>query len=243
MADMSIDTLKGRLNNGARPNRFAVYFFCPPLGISIDSVLCKAASLPGKQIEVTPWSSYGVNDSMPTNLGYDSQSSSFTFLCDQSFAEKQVFESWISFIHGGTVKGNDQSYKPLFSYMSEYLGEIHVNHLRNDGSVSHTVVLKDVFPIALQPQELNYESEGVILEMQVDFAFRYFTTEYKDLPELGIFDQILNTGRQILDVAGDVASVVDRFGGDGSGIRGGIQKVGGVIDSASSTKRMLGGII
>lgn len=243
MADMSIDTIKSRLSNGARPNRFAVYFFCPPLGISIDSVLCKSANLPGKQIEVTPWSAYGVADSMPTNLGYDSQKSSFTFLCDQSFAEKQVFESWLSFIHGGTVKGNEQSYKPLFSYMNEYLGEIHVNHLRTDGSISHTVTLKDVFPVALQPQQLDYTNEGVILEVQVEFAFRYFTTEYKDLPQLSLFDRVLNTGGQILDVAGDVASVVDRFGGDGSGIRGGIQKVGGVIDSANSTKRMLGGII
>lgn len=242
MSDLSINKIKARIGNAARPNRFSVYFFCPKLGISVEGVLCKSVQLPGKQIEAAPFSTYGVLDSMPTSLGYDGQRASFTFMCDNSFADKQVFESWLNYIFGGTIEGNDQSYKPTFSYQEEYTGQVHINHFRNNGDISHTVILHDAFPVQVNPQQLDYDSTDSVLSMDLQFAFRYTTADYKPAPQRIGLDGLLNTGRQILDVAGDVASLVDTFGGDGSSLRKVIQKTGGVIDSASSSSRTLGNL-
>lgn len=241
MSDLSINKIKARIGNAARPNKFSVYFFCPKLGISVEGVLCKAVQLPGKQIEATAFSTYGVLDSMPTSLSYDGQRASFTFMCDNSFADKQIFETWLNYIFGGATgsEGNDQSYKPTFSYQEEYTGQVHVNHFRPNGDISHTVILHDAFPVQLNPQQLDYDSIDQVLTMDSQFAFRYTTTDYKPAPQRIGLDGLLNTGRQILDVAGDVASVVDTFGGDGSSLRRRIQSASGTIDSAGSLSRTL----
>ena len=239
MSELSVDRIKSRIGNAARPNRFSTYFFCPPLGISVDAILCKSATMPGKTFETTPFSTYGVVDTMPQQVAYDA-TATFSFMCDNSFAEKQVFESWFNFIYGSVSEGNDATYKPKFSYQNEYLGQLHVNHLRSDGSVSDASILHDAFPVAITAQQLDYDSTDVILQQEVQFAFRYYTTKYNDLPEPTVLESLLNTGRQVLDVAGDVASVIDRFGGDGSSLRETVRSAGTTIDSASSTLGRLG---
>jgi len=239
MSELSVDKIKSRIGNAARPNRFSTYFFCPPLGISVDAILCKTASMPGKTFETTSFSTYGVVDTMPQQVAYDA-TATFSFMCDNSFAEKQVFETWFNFIYGSVSEGNDATYKPKFSYQSEYLGQVHVNHLRSDGSVSHASILHDAFPVAITSQQLDYDNNNTVLLQEVQFAFRYYTTKYNDLPEPSLIETIFNTGRQILDVAGDVASVVDSLGGDGGSIRETVRSAGTTIDAASSTLGRLG---
>lgn len=216
MAELSIDKFKSRFDNGARPNRFSTQFLCPKLGINVEGVLCKSAVLPGRQLEVEDWSAYGPTQAFPTNVTHDGQRATFTFLCDTSFIEKQIFEVWQTFIYGNDPTPQFNHNQPKMSYMIDYTGEVQVRHYRNNTNsaddATKIVTLHEAFPIDVQAQALDYDSESQILLMSVVFAFRHFTTEYKQLPPPSDVDRAINTVRQIADIATDIASIGSTFG-------------------------------
>ena len=47
---LSIDKLKGNMDQGARPNRFLVNIMCPQLGISDFGIRCTDCHIPGSQL-------------------------------------------------------------------------------------------------------------------------------------------------------------------------------------------------
>ena len=98
---MRIDTLRHRFDQGARPNRYTVDFYCPPLGLTLEGVRCITASLPGRQLETGDVSEYGPIRKIPFNVGMDGQEVSFTFVCDSSFADRFIIEAWQEAIFGG----------------------------------------------------------------------------------------------------------------------------------------------
>ena len=98
---LNIDKLRYQFDQGARPNRYTVDFFCPNLGLNLEGVRCVTASLPGRQLETADWSEYGPTRKLPYNLGMDGQEVSFTFICDSSFADRFLIESWQSAIFMG----------------------------------------------------------------------------------------------------------------------------------------------
>lgn len=102
MADrLSIDSLRYQFDQGARPNRYTVDFYCPPLGLTLEGVRCITASLPGRQLETGDVSEYGPIRKIPFNVGMDGQEVSFTFVCDSSFADRFLIEAWQEAIFGG----------------------------------------------------------------------------------------------------------------------------------------------
>ena len=102
MADrLSIDSLRYQFDQGARPNRYTVDFYCPPLGLTLEGVRCITASLPGRQLETGDVSEYGPIRKIPFNVGMDGQEVSFTFICDSSFADRFLIEAWQEAIFGG----------------------------------------------------------------------------------------------------------------------------------------------
>lgn len=249
MSELSIDKFKSRFDNGARGNRFSTHFMCPKLGINIEGILCKTASLPGKQLEVTDWSAYGSTSAMPTQISHDTNRATFSFLCDSSFSEKQIIEKWLSFIYGATPDGQadpDASYRPKFSYQNEYTGEVDIRQYRMNGgeadsASSHIVKLHDAFPISYEAQTMDYDQVDQILLFTVTFSFRYTTTIYKPAPAPSGLRNLVNSGRSILDIGADVADLADIFGGNGSSIRKTVHKASTVVNSISTADRILGG--
>jgi len=100
-ARLNIDKLRYQFDQGARPNRYTVDFYCPKLGLNLEGVRCITASLPGRQLETADWSEYGPTRKMPYMLGMDGQEVSFTFVCDSSFADRFIIEAWQSAIFMG----------------------------------------------------------------------------------------------------------------------------------------------
>ena len=91
---LNIDQLRYQFDQGARPNRYEVNFYCPALGLNLEGVRCITASLPGRQLETADWSEYGPTRKMPYQIGRDGQEVSFTFICDSSFADRFLIEAW-----------------------------------------------------------------------------------------------------------------------------------------------------
>ncbi len=105
----NIDKLRYNFDQGARPNRYTVDFYCPPLGIALEGLRCQTASLPGRQLETGDFSEYGPTRKLPFNLSMDGQEVSFTFVCDSSFADRYIIDAWQSAIFTGTKDGGSST--------------------------------------------------------------------------------------------------------------------------------------
>ena len=105
----NIDKLRYNFDQGARPNRYTVDFYCPPLGIALEGLRCQTASLPGRQLETGDFSEYGPTRKLPFNLSMDGQEVSFTFVCDSSFADRYIIDAWQGAIFTGTKDGGSST--------------------------------------------------------------------------------------------------------------------------------------
>ena len=202
MSDLRIDKLKYNFDQGARTNRFVVDISCSQLGINLDALRCINATLPGKQLETSEASEYGVSRKMPYNVSMDGGEASFTFLCDSSFADRFLIENWQGFIFGqNDLTNSDFLRLPQFSYYNEYKGEVKIQQITMNNKPSLVYKLEDAYPISFSAQELSYETTDDIMRFECTFAFRSFTTDYKNpnaitglnrgARALGIFNDLL----------------------------------------------------
>ena len=104
MTTQRIDKLLANMDQGARSNRFEVRILCPQLGLKDFGIRCLEAQIPGRQLEVSDFSTYGPNIKYPFNVSNDGQEISFTFVCDSTFADRFVIDAWMSSIFTGAVK-------------------------------------------------------------------------------------------------------------------------------------------
>ena len=201
---LSIDKLKYNFNQGARTNRFAVNLRCPTLEISLDAIRCINATLPGRLIETSEASEYGPPRKMPYGVSMDNGEASFTFLCDSSFADRFLIESWQGFIFGLDDLSNPEFVnQPTFSYYNEYIGEVEIQQLTNDDKDALVYKLHDAYPVSFSAQELSYETTDDIMRFECTFAFRTFTTEYRNPISLSG----LNRGSRALSAFNDLLGV------------------------------------
>ena len=181
MADrLNIDSLRYQFDQGARPNRFTVDFYCPKLNIALEGVRCVNASLPGRQIETGEFSTYGPLQKMPFNLGMDGQEVSFQFICDSSFADRFIIEAWQGAIFGGTssdtpVQGN--SVNPQFAYYNDYVGEIVIKQITRSDKKSLQYRIYEAYPLSFAPMELASDSTDSLMRFECTFAFRTWESD------------------------------------------------------------------
>lgn len=211
---LGIDQLRYQFDQGARPNRFTVDFYCPNLNIALEGVRCVNASLPGRQIEAGDFSTYGPLQKMPFNVGMDGQEVSFQFICDSSFADRFIIEAWQGAIFGGTAnEGNafdspdapnqGNSVNPQFSYYNDYVGEIVIKQITRSDKKSLQYRIYEAFPIAFAPMELASDSTDSLMRFECTFAFRTWESEYSNPnPVSGI-----NKGRRFLDILSSVTNL------------------------------------
>lgn len=181
MSNLRIDKLKYNFDQGARPNRYAVDIRCAALGIQMEAIRCVSATLPGKQLETSEASEYGPARKMPYGVTMDGGEASFTFLCDSSFADRFLIETWQSFIYGQDDLENEVLLQlPQFSYYQDYVGQVEIATLTQQDKKSLVYKLHEAYPISFSAQELSYEQTDELLRFECTFAFRSFTTEYRN---------------------------------------------------------------
>ena len=92
---LRLDKFRYNFDQGARPNRYEVNFYCEPLKINLEGLRCINATLPGRQLETQDWSAYGPIEKHPYNLSMDNQEVTFTFVCDINFADRFIIDAWL----------------------------------------------------------------------------------------------------------------------------------------------------
>lgn len=207
MSNLRIDKLKYNFDQGARPNRYAVHVFCNNLGIKLDAMRCINATLPGRQLETSDVSEYGVSRKMPYNISMDGGETTLSFLCDSSFQDRFLIETWQGFIFGQDDTSDDTALmNPQFSYYEDYKGEVVIETLTQNDKPSLVYKLKEAYPISYSAQELSYEQSDEIMKIDVTFTFRTFTTEYKNPNSLSG----LNRGARALGIFNDILGLAGK---------------------------------
>lgn len=230
----TIDEIKYNFDQGARGNRFDVFFHLPlsfgggdikgarGMGLRVES-----CELPGRSIDTTTVSEHGALRTMPTGTVDDGGTTTMTFICDQSFADRFIIEAWQSLIYTAKATGNEfdqeqgNQIQPIFSYYQDYIGSIRIQQNRTDHrggddpkGVALTYNLQECYPVDFSSQTLGSSDDGSggILKFQVTFAYRYWTSEYnKDVHSRSF----LNKGRAILDSLLQGSNLLSRFGKEG----------------------------
>ena len=151
----TIDTFKSHFDDGARSNRFHVNFYCPPLGLTLEGWRVESVSLPGRQLQVDQYSTYGPLQQFPYNIDHDGGQLTTVFRCDSNFIDRALIEVWQDFIYAGSgendIQGN--SALPQFNYYNEYVGQMEIFQLRRDDSTALKYDIYEVYPISYAAQE------------------------------------------------------------------------------------------
>lgn len=237
----SIDHFKSRFDDGARSNRFHVNFHCPSLDLKLEGWRVESCNLPGRQIQVEQFSTYGPLVQFPYNIDHDGGQMTTVFRCDSNFIDRALIEFWQDSIFSGEhsdaslERGN--SAKPVFNYYEEYVGEMEIFQLRRNDKNAMRYKLHEVYPLSYAPMELNSTSTDQLLTFSVTWAFRTFSVEISDPPELSL----LNKGRRFLDVALDTLKVASRYNKKSGSYLNRLEQFDNVLSSGQQLARAIGG--
>jgi len=267
----SIDELKYNFDVGARANRFDVRFLLPSAYfgkskqvISFDGektednpqgktskventdgrlmgLRVESCSLPGRSLGTTDWSEYGQTRAMPTGEVNDGGTVDFTFICDQSFADRLIIEAWqqVIFTAGenkAAVAGQEATDEqeavtpqsaevtgtaamPKMAYYDDYIGRVEIIQHRTDRKGSEDTkrnaleyTLHEAYPVSFSPQSLSMSAaESGVMKFSCTIAYRYWESKYIPAPKRSL----LNKGRGLLDALLGGSNLLSRFGKEG----------------------------
>lgn len=141
------------------------------------SVFCESASLPPTRIITTRQQIFGPPSFHPIGADYGGDNLSLTFALDKWYTIKEFFDIWVD-----SIVGRDDG---LVNYASEYLSQgMTISQLDEEDRSHYTAVFDDVFPIAVNPIQLDSGMSNTVSKMTVTFCYRRWrsismTTESK----------------------------------------------------------------
>jgi len=141
------------------------------------SVFCESASLPPTRIITTRQQIFGPPSFHPIGADYGGDNLSLTFALDKWYTVKEFFDIWVD-----SIVGRDDG---LVAYASEYLSQgMTISQLDEEDRSHYTAVFEDVFPIAVNPIQLDNGMSNTVSKMSVTFCYRRWrsismTTESK----------------------------------------------------------------
>ena len=127
---------------------------------------CEEGEFPGKIIGTTEWKDYGPMRKIAYGSIY--QDSSFQIMITDDMSEKRFFNDWHDFITNDEINSDVKYYR-------DYTGEVRITQLSKDGKRTHSVILREAYPVAVNSLPLGWGNKNVYHRMQVDFAYRNWT--------------------------------------------------------------------
>jgi hypothetical protein len=182
MAILGVDDIKAQLTGGgARPNLFQVTMNFPA-GITGGarrsrgrgsggssttkaSYMCKMASLPGSTIAPIEVPFRGRKLQIAGDRTFDPWS--ITVINDTDFDVRNQYEEWMNMI-------NQHKLNTGLTDPSSYMADMIVEQLDKDGTVLKKYDIRGTFPTTLGAIELDYGSENVIEEFEVELQIQYW---------------------------------------------------------------------
>lgn len=187
MALSTIANLRSQLGIGARPNLFEVQLNWPsglsqaaPTAILEQATyLCKSAAIPAFTIGVieVPYRG-GRRIKVPGDRSFGDWTA--TFISDDVHTLRGAFKSWLDYIELNDF--NAELLRPDGSASFDYLMDLTVAHLKQDGSTSRWYKLFDCFPTDVSAVDLSFDSTDTLSEFTVTFQYHTMTASSTSEP-------------------------------------------------------------
>ncbi len=207
---MEIDKFKSVISKrgGLAPsNRFAVYMALPLISFDPQnliakafgqgkkqpfindprdvSILCDSATLPGRQISTTDFSSNLLVKKMPYTYINDDVTMSFHITNDHFM--KKYFENWFNRMFDRRTM--------TMRYKSDYTTDVIIQQLDQRDVPVYTCTLKNAFPTTISGYEVSNGAENSTQKMSI-------TLSYDDWSEEGFVESVLSKGKVLLGSVG-----------------------------------------
>ena len=181
MATNNVSTFLSTINQGIKPNMFAVDISFPAGGDfgttdkSLTNILCKSAALPGSNLGVIEVPFRGRTVKIAGDRTFDTWTA--TFFADSNMEVRGLFEDWANSIN--SHEGNTaERFLPNQS-TTGYMADLFVSQLEKDdqvgGSVIRTYQLHHCFPTNVSAIDLAYDSNDQVSEFTVEWQYSFFT--------------------------------------------------------------------
>lgn len=172
MANFSLENFRAEvLNKGmAKANRFEV-FIVPPKCVRdgsdarIVSMMAENCQLPQTRLLTSQQRIFGPATQHPQSAEYGGDNMSVQFYLDNQMRVKKFFDAWID----GIV---DRARNTVY-YQDNYLSQgMTISQLDEYDRVTYSVKFTDLFPIAVNPVQLDHNQSNAVSRLNVTFAYR-----------------------------------------------------------------------
>ena len=181
MATNNVSTFLSTINQGIKPNMFAVDINFPAGGDfgttdkTLTNILCKSAALPGSNLGVIEVPFRGRTVKIAGDRTFDTWTA--TFFADSNMEVRGLFEDWANSIN--SHEGNTAERFLPNQGTTGYMADLFVSQLEKDdqvgGSVIRTYQLHHCFPTNVSSIDLAYDSNDQISEFTVEWQYSFFT--------------------------------------------------------------------
>ena len=171
----SVDQFRQALMlDGARPNLFQIQLTFPPIvqnGSPRElTFLANSTQLPASTVGVARQNYFGREVKFPGNRTF--QDWSINIINDETFDLRNAFEEWLNAINGNQTNVRDSGAR----YSSEYSVQASVQQFSKDGLVLKQYDFVGLFPIQVDPINLNWGTNDQIEEFGVTFSYQYWAS-------------------------------------------------------------------
>ena len=181
MSTNNVSTFLSTINQGIKPNMFAVDISFPAGGDfgttdkSLTNILCKSAALPGSNLGVIEVPFRGRTVKIAGDRTFDTWTA--TFFADSNMEVRGLFEDWANSIN--SHEGNTAERFLPNQGTTGYMADLFVSQLEKDdqvgGSVIRTYQLHHCFPTNVSAIDLAYDSNDQVAEFTVEWQYSFFT--------------------------------------------------------------------
>ena len=172
----SVDQFRNALVfDGARPNLFQIYLTFPPIvqnGSPRElTFLANGTQLPASTVGVARQSYFGREVKFPGNRTF--QDWSINIINDETFDLRNAFEEWLN-----AINGNETNVRDIQAiYSSDYSVRATVLQFSKSGNVIKAYHFEGLFPVQVDPINLNWGTNDTIEEFGVTFSYQYWTSD------------------------------------------------------------------
>jgi hypothetical protein len=169
-----------RTQHTPKSERFEVVFYPPQTtlpGVTTDdfrsiSVYCEEAQIPGLvatnvPVKIGAWTEYRTQ-----NVEFLTTDMTFTFLVDQNWEGRDLFEAWIAL--------SANPYSKEVAYYEEVVGTVDIRSLSVNDDILAEWKLHDAVPKLINITPVSWNNTGFI-RMSVSVSAKYWTREYANV--------------------------------------------------------------
>ena len=140
---------------------------------------CEQAEFPGREFMTSDARIYGPTYKSPYMSSYGDVS--LTLLCDSSLTQKQLFETWMSYIN--------TPYSFDFNYRDNYVADVTIEQYNEINKKTFFCTLREAYPVSVTALSANWADDN-IHKLQVTLTYRYWISSIDYTSDQSTYDEL-----------------------------------------------------